>query len=151
MKIFREVIATNVNQDLPTRTVKQVIALLFIDLTLSFKFIFSVRILIFKTMSLDYHETGLTLPSVRISSMLFTPQCRYFLSFREGTSIKTLHVPNLIPTVLCKRNANEICRNKRNYAKFGNQIALRTFASDEKAAKFRCFYCSNVGEISQAR
>ena len=30
-------------------------------------------------------------------------------------------------------------------------IKLRTFASDEKAAKFRCFYCSNVGEISQAR
>ena len=30
-------------------------------------------------------------------------------------------------------------------------IILRTFASDEKAAKFRCFYCSNVGEISQAR
>ena len=31
-------------------------------------------------------------------------------------------------------------------------IKLRTFASDEKAAKFRCYpYCSNVGEISQAR
>ena len=30
-------------------------------------------------------------------------------------------------------------------------IKLRTFASDEKAAKIRCFYCSNVGEISQAR
>ena len=30
-------------------------------------------------------------------------------------------------------------------------IKLRTFASDEKAAKFRCFYCSNVGEISQPR
>ena len=30
-------------------------------------------------------------------------------------------------------------------------INLRTFASNEKAAKFRCFYCSNVGEISQAR
>ena len=30
-------------------------------------------------------------------------------------------------------------------------IKLRTFASDEKAAKFRCFYCSAVGEISQAR
>ena len=30
-------------------------------------------------------------------------------------------------------------------------IKLRTFASDEKVAKFRCFYCSNVGEISQAR
>ena len=30
-------------------------------------------------------------------------------------------------------------------------IKLRTFASDEKAAIFRCFYCSNVGEISQAR
>ena len=30
-------------------------------------------------------------------------------------------------------------------------IKLRTFASEEKAAKFRCFYCSNVGEISQAR
>ena len=30
-------------------------------------------------------------------------------------------------------------------------IRLRTFASDEKAAKFRCFYCSDVGEISQAR
>ena len=29
-------------------------------------------------------------------------------------------------------------------------IKLRTFASDEKAAKFRCFYCSHVGEISQA-
>ena len=29
-------------------------------------------------------------------------------------------------------------------------IILRTFASDEKAAKFRCFYCSHVGEISQA-
>ena len=26
-------------------------------------------------------------------------------------------------TVLCKRNAHEICRNKRNYANFGNQIA----------------------------
>ena len=25
-------------------------------------------------------------------------------------------------------------------------IKLRTFASDEKASKFRCFYCSNVGE-----
>ena len=30
-------------------------------------------------------------------------------------------------------------------------IKLRNFASDEKAAKFRCFYCSHVGEISQAR
>ena len=30
-------------------------------------------------------------------------------------------------------------------------IKLRTFASDEKAAKFRCFYCPNVGKISQAR
>ena len=30
-------------------------------------------------------------------------------------------------------------------------IKLRTFASDEKAAKSRCFYCSVVGEISQAR
>ena len=30
-------------------------------------------------------------------------------------------------------------------------IKLRTFASDEKAAKFLCFYCSNVSEISQAR
>ena len=30
-------------------------------------------------------------------------------------------------------------------------IKLRTFASDEKAAKFRCFYCSNVGEISQGK
>ena len=30
-------------------------------------------------------------------------------------------------------------------------IKLRTFASHEKATKFRCFYCSNVGEISQAR
>ena len=29
-------------------------------------------------------------------------------------------------------------------------IKLRTFASDEKAAKFRCFYCSHVGKISQA-
>ena len=26
-------------------------------------------------------------------------------------------------TVLCKRNANEICRNQRNYANFGNQIS----------------------------
>ena len=32
-----------------------------------------------------------------------------------------------------------------------SEIKLRTFASDEKVAKFRCFYCSNVGEISQAR
>ena len=30
-------------------------------------------------------------------------------------------------------------------------IKLRPFASDEKAAKFRCFFCSTVGEISQAR
>ena len=30
-------------------------------------------------------------------------------------------------------------------------IKLRTFASDGKAAKFRCFYCSDVGEISQGR
>ena len=30
-------------------------------------------------------------------------------------------------------------------------IKFRTFASDEKAAKFRCFYCSDVGEISQVR
>ena len=29
-------------------------------------------------------------------------------------------------------------------------IKFRTFVSDENAAKFRCFYCSNVGEISQA-
>ena len=29
-------------------------------------------------------------------------------------------------------------------------IKLRTYASDEKGAKFRCFYCSDVGEISQA-
>ena len=28
-------------------------------------------------------------------------------------------------------------------------IKLQTFASDEKAAKFRCFYCSTVGEISK--
>ena len=28
---------------------------------------------------------------------------------------------------------------------------LRTFASDEEAAKFRCFHCSDVGEVSQAR
>ena len=26
-------------------------------------------------------------------------------------------------TVLCKRNANEICRNQRNYANFGTQIS----------------------------
>ena len=31
------------------------------------------------------------------------------------------------------------------------KLHLRTFASDEKAAKFRCFYCSTVAEISQAR
>ena len=28
-----------------------------------------------------------------------------------------------IYTVLCKRNANEICRNKRNNANVGNHIA----------------------------
>ena len=28
-------------------------------------------------------------------------------------------------------------------------IKLQTFASGEKAAKFRCFYCSTVGEISK--
>ena len=52
-------------------------------------------------------------------------------------------------TVLCKRSANEIFRNKRNYRL--SAIKLRNFSSDEKAAKFRCFYRSNVGEISQAR
>ena len=29
-------------------------------------------------------------------------------------------------------------------------IKFRTFVLDENAANFRCFYCSNVGEISQA-
>ena len=29
-------------------------------------------------------------------------------------------------------------------------MKFRTFLSDENAAKFRCLYCSNVGEISQA-
>ena len=29
-------------------------------------------------------------------------------------------------------------------------IKFRTFVSDENAAKFWCFYCSNAGEISQA-
>ena len=28
---------------------------------------------------------------------------------------------------------------------------MQTFFSDEKVGKFRCIYCSNVGEISQAR
>ena len=51
-------------------------------------------------------------------------------------------------TVLCKRNANEICRISEITRI--SAIKLRTFASDEKAAKFRCFYCSHVGEISQA-
>ena len=53
-----------------------------------------------------------------------------------------------INTVLCKRNANEICRNQRNYANFGTQIS--NFRFRRNAAKFRFFYCSNVGEISQA-
>ena len=33
------------------------------------------------------------------------------------------HFELLKCTVLCKRNASEICRNQRNYANFGNQIA----------------------------
>ena len=59
----------------------------------------------------------------------------------------------------------ESCQNKVQYCakemqtKFAeiseitriSVMKLRTFASDEKAAKFRCFYFSNVGEISQAR
>ena len=78
-------------------------------------------------------------------------------------------------TVLCKRNANEICRNKRNYANFGNQIAnfrfrrksgeisvlllfscRRNFASrvinrneiSRHEAKFRCEISCSLDEIS---
>ena len=46
----------------------------------------------------------------------------------------------------CERNFPEISEITRISA-----IKLRTFASEEKAAKIRCFYCSNVGEILQAR
>ena len=51
--------------------------------------------------------------------------------------------PNYCSTVQKKWkriNCAEIRRNK-----------LRTFFSNEKTAKFRCIYCSNVGEISQSR
>ena len=45
----------------------------------------------------------------------------------------------------CERNFPEISEITRISA-----IKLRTFASEEKAAKIRCFY-SDVGEILQAR
>ena len=56
------------------------------------------------------------------------PKKRYKTNRRDldGAGIDPVTVVKKAPdiaTVLCKRNANEICRNQRNYANFGTQIS----------------------------
>ena len=76
--------------------------------------------------------------------MLITPTCVVICGFTKGETPK---IQLLLHVQYCAREM----QTKFDEISEISVMKLRTFVSDEKAANFQCFYCSNVGEISQAR
>ena len=79
--------------------------------------------------------------------MLITPTCVVICGFTKGETPK---IQLLLHVQYCAREMQTKFDETSEITRI-SVMKLRTFVSDEKAANFQCFYCSNVGEISQAR